>query len=427
MRKLTRNFLAYSILFWALVPQAAAGSLSEFLDRIDARDVRMLAGESLYDTIMEIMFLQPLDHRRPEAGHFTQRIYISHKDKALPVVLSTEGYDAPYYYTTELAAHLRCNQLMAEHRFFGKSVPDSVNWDYLDTWQAASDHHRIIQTFKEFYPEDWITTGISKGGQSVMFHSLYYPEDVRVRVPYVAPLNYEIEDPRIYDFLDQVGSKRERRKEFRFQKMMLKNQDRHMDAFKAFSEEAGYTYEIAGGPETAYEYCVLEYSFAYWQWGYSSMEDIPGRWAPSLTLIAHMNRVGGFDYFDDENIRKLRPYFYQTLTETGYYGYELEKFAPWLQHVECRDFRFTLSGEDLPDFNPEISIELEEYLATRAENFIYIYGAYDTWSATAFTASGLTNSKIFVKEDGSHRTRINNMPPPQKEAVYELLETLLEE
>jgi hypothetical protein len=426
MKKPDRILLAFTVLLWTFIPPAAAGSLSEFLDHIDAREVRMLAGESLYDTIMEVMFLQPVDHRNPDAGQFTQRIYISHRDNTLPVVLSTEGYDAPYYYTTELAAHLRCNQLMAEHRYFGRSVPDSLDWAYLDTWQAASDHHRIVQTFKEFYPEDWIATGISKGGQAVMFHSLHYPEDVKVRVPYVAPLNYEVEDVRIYDFLDRVGSKKERRKVFRFQKMMLKHQDRYMDAFREFSEEEGYTYDIAGGTEKAYEYCVLEYSFAYWQWAYCSMEDIPGRWASPGALIAHMNRVGGFDYFDDEGLRELRPYFYQTLTETGYYGYRLEDFSPWLQHVETRDFRFTFADEDLPDFNPDISIELEEYLATRGENFIYIYGGNDTWSATAFTAEGLTSSKIFVKEGGSHRTRINNMPPEQKEAVYELLASFLE-
>jgi hypothetical protein len=69
---------------------------------------------------------------------------------------------------------------------------------------------------------------------------------------------------------------------------------------------------------------------------------------------------------------------------------------------------------------------VEEYLEEEADNFIYIYGEYDTWSATAVTSTGTTNSKIFYKEGGSHRTRINNMPEAQREEVYQTLVEFLE-
>ena len=70
-----------------------------------------------------------------------------------------------------------------------------------------------------------------------MYHSFYYPDDVDARVPYVAPLNFGVEDERIYAFLDQVGSSGERRKVRKFQKLALKNQDKYLDAFKKLSEE----------------------------------------------------------------------------------------------------------------------------------------------------------------------------------------------
>jgi hypothetical protein len=419
-----------SSLFWALLllfsfQVLAVGSLDDFLNRKEIKEVRAIQNESTFERILEVMIEQPLDHRNPHGETFTQRVYISHADPSLPVVLITACYDAKYYYTSEITAELRCNQVMVEHRFFGRSVPDSLDWTYLDTWQAASDHHRIVTLFKELYPAKWISTGISKGGQTVMYHSYYYPEDVDARVPYVAPLNYGVEDERIYSFLEDVGSSRERRKVHKFQKMALKKQDQYLDAFKEFSRENGYTYELVGGFEKAYEYCVLEYSFAYWQWGYVPSRKIPGKAAKSQEIIEHMNQVAGFDYFSDQFIVEFRPFLYQALTEMGYYGYDLEAFGKYLQHVDNPIFTFTMPEDVDLIFNEELSYEIQQYLSEDAENYIFIYGEYDTWSATAVTSIGDSKSKIFFKEGGSHRTRIRNLPEEQKEEVYSTLESFL--
>lgn len=405
----------------------ATSQLDQFLERIEAKEIRLLEGESNYDTIIEFLFEQPLDHKNPDGERFMQRILISHFDPASPVVLVDAGYDARYYYTSELAAALKCNQVMVEHRYFGKSCPDSLQWEYLNTWQAASDLHRIIETMKELYPGQWVATGISKGGQSVMFHSFYYPDDVDVRVPYVAPLNYGIEDPRIYSFLDEVGSKRERKKIWKFQKTALKYQERYIPAFREFSKKKGYTYEIAGGIEKAYEYCVLEYSFAFWQWAYVPTGKIPGRTARPMEFVEHMNRVAGFDYFSDKSILKQQPFFYQAMTQIGYYGYDLEPFEKYIEHVDIPVFTFTLPPEMDLNYDSAFSLDLANYLDHEAERFIYIYGEYDTWSATAVNSTDNTQSRIFYKEGGSHRTRISNMPPAQKEEVFETLQLYLRE
>lgn len=422
-----RLLLSTAVLLAMVLSLKATPVLSEFLKRDEIKEINVLKGRSGFDEILEVMIEQPLDHNRPDGPSFEQRVYISHMDVDQPVVMITAGYGAEHYYTSEITMHLKCNQIMVEHRYFGKSTPDSINWLYLDTWQAASDHHRILTMFKEFYPEDWITTGISKGGQTVMLHSYYYPEDAKVRVPYVAPLNYGLEDERIYSFLEKVGPGKERRKIHRFQKMMLKNQDVYMDAFNELSEKNGYTYEMAGGPEKAFEYCVLEYSFAYWQWGFTGPRDIPGHHASPEEAIDHMNHVAGFDYFADESILNIQPFFYQAMTEMGYYGYDLDAFSKYLKHVENPIFTFTLP-EDLEfEFDEDLSPKLQEYLDEHGDNFIYIYGEYDTWSATRVPGTGSTNSMIFMKESGSHRTRINNMPKEQRKEVYETLHLYLEE
>jgi len=423
MKKL---FFSATLLVLVFFQSLANVSLNEFLARKEVKEVRSLSSEPAFEQILEVMIEQPVDHHNPDGAKFTQRVYISHVDASKPVVLVTAGYDAKYYYTTEITSRLKCNQVMVEHRYFGRSVPDSIDWNYLDTWQAASDHHQIIAMLKELYPGPWISTGISKGGQTVIYHSYYYPEDVDVRVPYVAPLNFGREDQRIYSFLEHVGSAKERKKIEKFQKMALKNEEQYLDAFKSFTNDKGYTFNLAGGVEKAYEYCVLEYSFAYWQWGYVPMNKIPGRAAGPEEVIDHMNRVAGFDYFSDQFITEYRPFFYQAMTEMGYYGYDLEPFEKYLNYVDNPVFTFTIPENIKISFDDELSYDIRNYIAEEAENFIFIYGENDTWSATAVTSTGSTNSRIFIKKGGSHRTRINNMPEEQQVEVYATLASFLQ-
>ena len=140
-----------------------------------------------------------------------------------------------------------------------------------------------------------------------------------------------------------------------------------------------------------------------------------------------MNRVAGFDYFADDFIIKNQPFFFQALSEMGYYGYDLDEFSKYIQHVDNPIFTFTLPEDLEIRFDASLSRNLEKYLEEEADNFIYIYGEYDTWSATAVTSTGSTNSKIFIKEGGSHRTRINNMPEVQREEIYQTLVEFLEQ
>lgn len=421
-----RNLTIISLLLLFLSNAFSASTIEEFLEELPLTNIRVLEKESFYGSIYEVMFEQPIDHKHPELGSFSQRLYISHYDQNSPVVLSTEGYDASYYYTTELAINLKCNQIIAEHRFFGKSVPEDSDYEYLTSWQSASDHHRIIEKFKEFYTDKWITTGISKGGQTVMYHSYYFPDDVDAKVPYVAPLNFGTEDERIFSFLDDVGSKRCRRRISRFQKYVLKNQEEILPEFIKLSDSKGYTFELVGGPEYALEYCVLEYPFAFWQWGYSDCKDIPRADTKASKIIQHMNSVAGFDYFADEFVIQFRPFFYQALTEMGYYGYNLDVFHKELKHVTESGFEFTMPEEMNCTYDPQVSIKLNEFIANEAEDFIFIYGEWDTWSATAVELSGETNSKVFYCEDGSHRTRIRHMSFDQQDDIYSLLDSLLE-
>jgi hypothetical protein len=395
-------------------------SLADRLATLPGAKITKIECDSGYKECYEIMIPQPIDHHQPEGLTFLQRIYLSHADSTQPMVLVTEGYDANRNYTTELARFFHGNQIIVEHRYFGKSVPDSMDWRYLDTWQAASDHHRIISLFKEVYPGKWIATGVSKGGQTTMYQRFYYPKDVDISVPYVAPLNFSIEDPRIYEFLKTTGTEECRARIRAFQDLLLDNRNLFYPTFLFEAKTRNLTFTRVG-PEAAYEYCVLEYPFAFWQYGRYPCEAIPMDLSDTTEVFNHFNRVSFPFWFSDQGIKSLEPFFYQAMTEIGYYGYDLKTFEGRLKYVTDPTFRFSAPrGVDLT-YHPEVMKKVDHFIKTRAHHFIFLYGETDTWSATAAQFEERKDMLRIVKKGGSHNTRIGNLPPDQKELVMTTL------
>ena len=157
-------------------------------------------------------------------------------DASKPVVIVTEGYAAGRNYTAELTSILGSNQIIVEHRYFGKSKPDSMDWKYLTVKQAAADHHRVISLFKEIYKEMWISTGISKGGQTALFHRRFYTDDVNATVAYVAPIPLADEDPRLNEFLETLGDESCREQMKRYQKRLLENRKELIHKYQEWAE-----------------------------------------------------------------------------------------------------------------------------------------------------------------------------------------------
>ena len=61
-----------------------------------------------------------------------------------------------------------------------------------------------------------------------------------------------------------MGTKDCRNRIYQFQKLLLDKKEELLPLYIAYSEKKKYSYTI--GIEKSYEYCVLEYPFAFWQW-----------------------------------------------------------------------------------------------------------------------------------------------------------------
>jgi hypothetical protein len=395
----------------------------ERLQSLPAAGMTKIETDTMFRETWEVRLIQPVDHNYPDGKTFEQQIFVSIVDPLAPVVVVTEGYNASFH-RSELASLLRCNQIIVEHRYFEDSKPDSIDWQFLTGWQAAADHNRIIELFKPVFRGKWLTTGISKGGETVMYHSYYFPKDVDVRVPYVGPLAFSPEDTRIYEFLDNVGTPECRDRIYQFQKMVLERRETFYPMMLELAGSRGWTFARVGGPEVAYEMAVLEYDFAYWQWGGIPCGSIPLE-GTDEEIFRHFSRIGDFSYFSDQGIEPIEPFFYQAMTEQGYYGYRFDRFEGLLLYAKDSDqpdFLFSAPAGVEMEFDYGHNADVHDYLFNKGRNFIYIYGADDTWTAAGVDLTGTpTNSVVIVKEGGDHTTRIMDLSDADREVVLTLL------
>lgn len=235
----------------------------------------------------QLILNEPLDHQNPDSGTFKHTIYLSHIDFKKPTVLITEGYNAnPRTY--ELSKILKSNQVQVEYRFYGKSRPDSIQWKYLKNDQAIEDYHQLVTKLKTLYSGKWISTGISKGGETVLIYKSKYPYDMDIAVPYVAPLINGQEDERTQNHINTIGSDECRANIIKFQRRVLEKREEVLKEISSYAKENKMRFtEIS--MEEALEYAVLEFPFSFWQWG-GNCDAIPSENASAKELFETINK-----------------------------------------------------------------------------------------------------------------------------------------
>ena len=369
-------------------------------------------------------FTQPLDHRHPEKGSFRQRVIVSHIGFDRPTVIVTEGYGAAYalrsQYREELSKLLNANMIFVEYRYFLESTPEPKDWQYLTAENSADDLHAITTAFKNIYPGKWIATGISKGGQTTLLYRTFYPDDVDISVPYVAPLCYGVEDGRHEPFLHKVSTPENRKIIEDFQLEALKRKATLLPRFEKYCTEKNYSFRAP--IEEIYDYSVLEYSFALWQWG-TPISSIPATTASDDEIFSHLLAISEPGYFTADSPNAS--FFVQAARELGYYGYDIQPFKQYLsiQSSEGYLHRLMLPEElkDMP-FDKTLSKKITKFLKKQDPKMIFIYGQNDPWTAAGVTwLKNKKNIHVFIQPNGSHLARISTLPEAEKAEVMELI------
>jgi len=425
------NICLWVVLFVLTIGQAQAQSFEEQLATLDGVSGIEKLKSDVYAEKYLVRINQQIDPKHPDVGTFTQRVIVAHVGYDRPTVIVTEGYGAAYAlnprYQEELCKLFNANMVFVEYRYFLESTPNPCNWDYLTAENSAYDLHHVNQVFHKLYKGKWISTGISKGGQTATLYRAFFPNDVDFSVPYVAPLNRGVEDGRHEPFIDNDGSKSVRKLVRNFQLEILKRKAEVVPMLAAYCKEKGWEFRISM-PEVL-DYCVLEYPFAFWQWGIDSKK-IPSLSSDTKTLFNHFVAISEPNNFAES--QGFISFFVQAARELGYYGYDTKPFEKYLTIKSSKGYlNRILLPKDLVDkieFRPELYHKVYNFLKDNDPKMIFIYGEYDPWSATRVpTFKGKVNEQVYIQPGGSHASRIGNMPEATKKKIIDQINKWLSE
>ena len=390
-----------------------------------------------------LMFEQQVDSKDLRQGTFLQRIVLKHRGFDRPTVIVTEGYSNEYAlhprYKEELSDLLGANTLMVEHRFNGASSPvkqgkteekqgkteekkeySSMLWEYLTVENSACDYHNIRLVFGKIYQKKWFSTGISKGGQTALFYRVFFPDDVTANVSYVAPLNKALEDGRHEKFLRQVGTQEVREKLLAYQRATLTRRNEIVPLLADYSHSMGYEFRVT--PDEVFDLMVLEYPFAFWQWG-DDESTIPDASADAEVLWNSLREKCEPNYFSRNT--PYTPFNVQAMREIGYYGYDVKPFEGLLVRPTYEGYmRRVMIPDDLDylEFKGDLYERCQQFLREKDVPAMFIYGEVDPWSATRVVLPcKKKNMHVFVQPGGSHRSRVGNMPEGMKKEILRIL------
>jgi hypothetical protein len=408
------------------VEQPGQEDLAERLRRIEGLTVT----EQRLDTVpagyrfFVLEYEQPADHAQPQGPRFKQRMTLLHTSDAAPMVLHTGGY----YVSTrpsrsEPTQLLEANQLSVEHRFFLPSRPEPADWSHLTIKQSADDFHRLVTAFKPLYPGRWVSTGGSKGGETVVFFRRFYPADVDATVAYVAPIARR-DDERFPAFQEAVGEAACRERLKAFQRALLERRAEALTELDTLATEQGLTFEHLGR-EKALEHAVIESSFAFWQYGTpgSCATRIPAATATTRTLMRALDDVVDVALFSDSGLAAYGPYYHQAATQLGYPRPFEAPIADLLRHPGTdiaeeyvpRGAPFAWDGQAMPD--------VQSWVSQQGERLLFIYGGFDPWTAAAYELGGASarDSHLFTVSGGNHGARIQQLPVAERDRAISLL------
>ena len=182
----------------------------------------------------------------------------------------------------------------------------------------------------------------------------------------------------------------------------LKRKATLLPRFEKYCTEKNYSFRAP--IEEIYDYSVLEYSFALWQWG-TPISSIPATTASDDEIFSHLLAISEPGYFTADSPNAS--FFVQAARELGYYGYDVQPFKQYLsiQSSEGYLHRLMLPEElkDMP-FNKTLSKKITKFLKKQDPKMIFIYGQNDPWTAAGVTwLKNKKNIHVFIQPFGTYQ------------------------
>lgn len=411
-------------LFAPAIPFQETRTVEERLRALPGVQVASRPAAGGFTGVYQLDISMPLDHEHPEGAVFIQTIYLGHRDPAQPMILLTSGYAGParLIRAHELAFYLTGNQITMGHRFFSGAIPQNLDWSKLTIRQAAADSHHLVALLREIYRGPWINSGHSKGGMTAIFHRRFWPLDVEATVAYVAPMILDYYDDRFEDFVDNRAGTAQCRNTLRqFQRRLLSRRSELIPMLEQRAQENNDSYDLVGAA-AAFEYQVMEYPVAFWQYGPPECSSVPGPFASSREMFEHLFNTVQLLY-SDWDVLRYRPFYYQAVTEFGYYSFNIDSFDEQLITVPEPTWNtFAPPGVPLV-YDPAVMPDIDQWVKTLGDRMIFIYGGNDPWTSVAVELTGQTDAIRIIQPGSNHGQTIRTLT--EQELVFGKLENWL--
>ncbi|MCW3072375.1 MAG: hypothetical protein JWO44_2265 [Bacteroidetes bacterium] len=407
----------FLLLFFTAAHFLHAQSIKDKLAGIPGAIVSQLSNSN-FKEYYEVLLDQPIDHTNPASKLFRQRIIIGINSIDSAVVMDTDGYAINYALNTnyrhELASLLNANLVLIEHRYFGHSVPDSMDYNFLTTKQAAEDVHLVKLLLSPVLKGKWISTGISKGGQAALAHRMYYPADAVLTIVYGTAVKKALNETRIDSMLNALSETACGKKLEIFQSNLLKNKPALIHSLEMYADKNEMSFGM--DMETVLDYMILELPFSFWQTG-CSCDDVHLVSKDPVVLFEGLVAIIPPSFYSAKTMKRLQPAFYMNYHELGYYEYNSRKFRSQLKQKAYPNSRF--APQDLKfSFDDSYLAALGKFLTTKdAEQIVFIYGENDPWSAMQQAGK----AKKFIIRKGSHKSRIADLDKEQKDELFDMI------
>ena len=264
---------------------------------------------------------------------------------------------------------------------------------------------------------------MSKGGQTATEYKVFYPDDVDVTIPYVAPINYSRLDKRIDKHFKKVGTAAQRKHIKDIQLYLFKNKSTVLSEWSKISAKYGFKFTDID-EESAYDYSVLEFPFSFWQYtaDATKLPDLKTT-TPAAMAFYLMEIYSPFWYTDAA--KSYDAANYQFYTQLGYYEYNEKPFKKYLKNKDYPNSAFVPKDVAIV-WDPSYQKKLKKCMAANPQHMLYIYGEADPWGATAANIKPGSGSLKMVQAGGTHGAKIATLSADQRKIVIDTLNKWLD-
>ena len=425
-------------------------------------------------------YKQDIDHNNPSKGWFKQQCVLTVAGKDRPTVLLTEGYglgSAEGYENRldsimepTLVRALEANCLQVEHRYFGWSLPEGYTekWNYLSAKQNAADLHTVVTAIKQsgiVGQGKWLSTGVSKPGQTTVFYAYEYPGDMDAYVPFCAPFMFSQTEPGAYNYIqtaEALGDRYEKVKAaFRaycgnktLQQEIVKLIKKTYPGYNNFDDEAlhmtllKFLFEnywkkmmyvhyslweplvpqVGDSAEKFLTYIMADNHTKYPgenDIDYQRRQDYVKALEPDST--SHSYQMRGSYRAANETSDRFSPFSAQTLLELGSIIYT----TVWVDDLLSKEEKaFVCPWDDPADFG--FTYDKGAYIRKVLDgikqsscNIMFVYGMQDPWTGDRISDDKLgKNCQILYIENGVHDDDIYNWNFSERNHLFQWLKGL---